>query len=168
MSDSIGGRCVTAGLAGVAATLPMTAFMEWADRTRITAPSTTMPPRKIVEEAAAETVQVASEVELQFATRVAHYGYGAAVATMYGLRKVRPEVCSEMVIGAAFGLQIWAFSYLGLLPAMGSDARATNQSSRTNAVVIAAHLIWGASLGLSYFVLQQRRRSEQGLVCHHG
>jgi uncharacterized membrane protein YagU involved in acid resistance len=169
MSDLLIRRCVNAGLAGFAATVPMTAYMEWADDARITAPASTLPPRQIVEEAAGETVSVATEAELQFGTRVAHYGYGTAVATIYGLHQVRGTVCSEMISGVAFGLQIWALSYLGLLPALGSRARAAKQSRRTNAVVIAAHLIWGASLGLSYFVLQQRRRMcEREMADRHG
>jgi uncharacterized membrane protein YagU involved in acid resistance len=57
--------------------------------------------------------------------------------------------------GAAFGLAVWAGSYLGLLPVLGILRPATEHPARRNALMIASHVVWGAVAGL---VLEELRR----------
>jgi uncharacterized membrane protein YagU involved in acid resistance len=55
----------------------------------------------------------------------------------------------NVVNGVAYGLGVWTASYLGLLPALGLLAPATEHPARRNALMIAAHVVWGASLGIT-------------------
>jgi uncharacterized membrane protein YagU involved in acid resistance len=82
------------------------------------------------------------------ATTLAHYGYGTAMGAIYGVvqRHVRMR---SVPAGIAFGLGVWAVSYLGWLPTFGWRASAGRQSVRRNLMMIAAHIVWGAVLGAS-------------------
>jgi putative membrane protein len=53
-----------------------------------------------------------------------------------------------VVKGMGFGLLVWAASYLGIVPALGLIAPATRHRAQRNALMIVAHLVWGATLGL--------------------
>ena len=48
----------------------------------------------------------------------------------------------------AYGLAVWTTGYLGLLPALGALRPATEHPPRRTALMIAAHVVWGAALGL--------------------
>jgi putative membrane protein len=75
-----------------------------------------------------------------------HFGYGALCGAVYAaIRAVFPR---GVVPGTVFGLMVWTVSYLGLLPATGLFPPATEKPARQNALMIAAHIIWGASLGI--------------------
>ena len=50
--------------------------------------------------------------------------------------------------GVAYGLAVWAGSYLGWLAAVGVLPPATHEPAGKNAVMIAAHVVWGATLSL--------------------
>jgi putative membrane protein len=50
--------------------------------------------------------------------------------------------------GVLFGLAVWGGSYLGLLPGTGLYRSAKDEAPERNALMIAAHIIWGASLGV--------------------
>jgi uncharacterized membrane protein YagU involved in acid resistance len=88
---------------------------------------------------------------------LAHFGYGAATGALYAplARALRPPAVPG---GVAFGLAVWGASYLGLLPALGILRPATEHPPRRTALMIAAHVVWGAVLGL--LVAQLRRRRE--------
>jgi hypothetical protein len=53
-----------------------------------------------------------------------------------------------VLAGTLYGLVVWGASYLGLVPALGLLSPATRHPRRRNALMIAAHLVWGAALGL--------------------
>ena len=57
--------------------------------------------------------------------------------------------------GACYGLAVWAGSYLGLLPALGVLKPATEHPVRRIALMIAAHLVWGAALGATVPVIEE-------------
>jgi len=48
--------------------------------------------------------------------------------------------------GASFGVGVWAASYLGWIPAVGLLAPATRHPRHRSALMLAAHVVWGASL----------------------
>jgi uncharacterized membrane protein YagU involved in acid resistance len=50
--------------------------------------------------------------------------------------------------GALFGVGVWAASYLGWLPAAGILRPATREPAGRNAMMIASHAVWGASLAV--------------------
>jgi len=47
-----------------------------------------------------------------------------------------------------YGLVVWAGSYLGLLPAVGLHRPATREPAGRNGMMIGAHVVFGAVLGL--------------------
>lgn len=72
-----------------------------------------------------------------------HFGYGALMGSVYAGVASKPGAGS----GIAFGLAVWAGSYLGVLPALGIR-RPLRRSFRDDHVqLVAAHLVWGAALG---------------------
>jgi hypothetical protein len=140
-------RFLAGGLSGLAATVPMTAFMRWADQRPVESPRSTLPPRRITEEALGTDGDGNRNEEVtQPATLVAHYSVGTSMGSLFGLLHERPEIS----VGIAHGAAVWAASYFGVLPAMGSQARGTQQNLRQNTTMFAAHLIWGASLAVAY------------------
>ena len=136
-------------LAGFAATAPMTALMLSLHR-RLPPPERyPLPPRQITMKMARETgvAQKMDEPERTAATYAAHFSYGAAAGAALAL--VSPRLPGHPVAqGVAFGLAVWAASYLGWLPAAGILPPATAEPARRNALMIAAHVVWGAAAGL--------------------
>jgi hypothetical protein len=108
-----------------------------------------LPPRQIAENAASTAgVDLGPDEDTREAvTLAAHFGYGAAAGSLYG-----PFAGSTGLPRAAegmlYGMAVWGGSYLGLLPGAGLYRSAKDESRSRNALMISAHLIWGASLGL--------------------
>jgi len=149
---------VAGTLAGFLATAPMSAsmalmkrFLPWQERYPL-------PPHLI-------TMQVAERVGVEddlnrsgraVATATGHFGYGALQGALYGaLDRHLPG--PALLKGIVFGLGVWTGSYLGLLPLSGLFNPATEQPLRRNALMIAAHVVWGASLGLVTSWLSHRK-----------
>lgn len=75
----------------------------------------------------------------------AHLGYGMAMGIGYhALRNMLPR--RGWYTGVAYGLLVWAVSYVGLLPAMGLFPPPEKTARRQTAVMIVAHMVYGASL----------------------
>jgi hypothetical protein len=99
-----------------------------------------------------------SERDAQNLTLAAHFGYGAATGAVLGLIAPR-NTGAAVAVGMAFGLGVWASSYLGWLPAMGVRQSALEDPPERSGLMIAAHLVWGAAAGaLIGGARQQRRR----------
>ena len=77
----------------------------------------------------------------------AHIGYAVAAGAVYGTTAAGLKL-PPALRGAGYGLALWAASYLGWLPATGLYRPATREPLARNALIIAAHLLWGATLGL--------------------
>lgn len=138
---------VAASLGGLAATLPMTVAMEAMFR-RLSLPQRHPLPPRTISMRLADTLGMKHELDEQqrlAVTLLNHFAYGTAAGAVYGLlgRRLLPGVLG----GAVYGLGVWAGSYLGLLPATGLYPSAEEESARRNALMIAAHLVWGAALG---------------------
>lgn len=135
---------VRGGLAGLAATVPMTAVIAAG---RVGGWLYTPPPAEITGEVA-ERMGEEPEPEdpvFQASWLAAHLGYGAACGALYGLlRPLLPR--SNSAAGLIFGGAVWGVSYLGLLPALDLFPSATKDSPRRQAVMIAAHGVYGVSL----------------------
>lgn len=136
-------RLVLGVLAGIAATCAMTAAARAMHR-RLPAPERyALPPREIVESG----LPVATKLSLdehgrQTATMAAHFGYGAATGALYALVAPRGGIVS----GAAYGFLVWAVSYFGIMPGLRILRPADDHPARRNALMIAAHLVWGSTL----------------------
>jgi putative membrane protein len=135
---------IQGGLAGLVATIPMTAVIAGG---RAAGWLRTPPPVEITENVA-ENVGENPErdsPEFQAAWLAAHFGYGAACGAAYAA--VRPALpFPAAVSGLFFGGAVWGVSYLGLLPALRLFPPATEDSPRRQAVMIAAHAVFGLSL----------------------
>jgi hypothetical protein len=57
----------------------------------------------------------------------------------------------------AYGLGVWAVSYLGYLPALGIRKSAKEDTPQRSAMMIVAHLVWGAALALGFERMRKRR-----------
>ncbi len=150
---------VRGGVAGFLATLPMTLAMEgmhamlpWWERYPL-------PPREITEEVerVADLHGSLDEPQHLALTLVNHFAYGAGAGAVYGAFS-RAVPAPPALKGAAFGLGVWSISYLGLMPALGVLRPATEHPARRNALMIAAHLVWGSATGILLDHLQRRDR----------
>jgi hypothetical protein len=137
-------------VAGLAATAPMTAVMLILHRLLPRAQRYPLEPYRITRRLANRLGlhRLAGDREARLAaTTAAHFGYGAAAGALFpALRSWLP--LPGVLAGAAYGLAVWAGSYLGLVPALGLLSPATRHPKQRNALMIAAHLVWGATVGL--------------------
>jgi putative membrane protein len=127
----------------------MTLFMEVARAHLPPGQQHPLPPRHVTMRAA-EAVDLhddLTEPQKQAATGIAHFGYGTGAGALYGA--LAPALPFGAILnGVAYGLGVWAGSYLGLLPALRLHPPATEEPPGRNAVMIGAHVVWGAALGL--------------------
>jgi uncharacterized membrane protein YagU involved in acid resistance len=78
------------------------------------------------------------------ATVAAHFAYGTAAAAPYLL--VEPFIpLPKGLRGAGYGLAVWAASYAGWLPAIGTLPPPHRRPRGRNVLLIASHLVWGAA-----------------------
>lgn len=138
------------GLAGLLATVPMTAVM-LASHPRLPAGrGYALPPRLITDHVAGRPLSPLRRAGLgDPATLAAHFGFGAAAGSLYALLAPRLRQRYPVGSGIAYGLAVWSGSYLGWVPAIGAMAPADRQPASRNAMMIAAHVVWGAALGLA-------------------
>jgi len=152
---------LSGSVAGLVATAPMTAAMAALHRELPPHERHPLPPREITERTAVRagaTAAVDTEEKREASTWVSHFGYGAASGALYGLiarRLPGPPVAR----GVLWGMVVWAGSYLGWLPLTGIRASATRQPPRREAVMIAAHVVFGGATGIVHDRLSPRVRS---------
>lgn len=146
-------------VAGALATGPMTVTMTALRRRLPDARRQAIPPRQITRSIAAKTgVARALDAEQESAaTYGAHLGYGASVGAVYPAFAARVPA-PPLVAGPLFGLAVWAGSYLGWLPAAGILRSAAREPAGRNAMMIAAHLVFGAATALVYEATRERAR----------
>ena len=142
-------------LAGLIATVPMTAVMALGHRFLLPPRERyDLPPRQItlrtVEKTGVDVSRDLNENERRAATLIAHYGFGAAAGALYAAaprilgRERHPDAA-----GVGWGLAVWAGSYQGWLPAAKILRPATEQPARRTLLMIGAHVVWGAVLGIA-------------------
>lgn len=149
-------------LAGFAATAPMSLAMKLLHEQLPTHEQYPLPPREVVMEVAekAGVKRELDEPEREGLTWAAHFAYGAACGAVYAPLARAGDVPPPLT-GAAFGLAVWAGSYLGLLPAMDILRPATEHPPRRTALMIAAHVVWGVAAGVIVDQLSDGRRGSQ-------
>ncbi len=144
-------RLLVGGLAGLTATVPMTLVMLALYRGLPKSEQYALPQVEIIDAVADQAGghddrDAASPPEpgkpLDTVAVLAHFGYGAASGAAYAAL-TPPGAARPALRGLAFGLALWAASYLGWLPLLGILTPATQHPPRRNAVMIAAHFIWG-------------------------
>ena len=155
-------RYAAGALAGLVATLPMTAVMVALRAALPRREQYALPPREITLEVADKAgiePERLPESARHAATTVAHYGFGAAAGAAYVqfAERFLPQGGSPALKGIAWGLTVWTSTYLGVLPAADILRPATEHPARRNALMIAAHVVWGGVTG----VLTERLTGDQ-------
>ena len=141
-------RLLIGAIAGTAATIPMTLVMETLHEQLPGEPARPLPPREITESitAKAGVNDELREEEIETLTLASHFGYGTMCGAMFGL--VAPKhTAAAVACGTLFGLGVWAGSYMGWLPAFNVRHDARHDPPARNGLMIAAHLVWGATAG---------------------
>jgi uncharacterized membrane protein YagU involved in acid resistance len=146
------------GLAGFIATGPMSVFMLATQRFLPKRQQYALPPEIITEELA-HRMHIRwhmNKKQVEAATVVSHFGYGAAMGVLYSLLAEKVPLPSP-IKGVFYGLVVWGASYLGLLPLSGMSESGQREPGRRNLMMIAAHVIWGLTLGLVAEVFAEKR-----------
>jgi hypothetical protein len=74
-----------------------------------------------------------------------HFAYGSTAGMVYALTRDRLKLADPLPAGPLFGVALWAFGYVGWLPATGLYPPPTAEPKRRVATLIAAHLIYGTA-----------------------
>ena len=140
-------------IGGMIATLPMTAVMVAGQRATDYGH---LPPEALVKNAAGESDPAyADDLEdddddyLEAAWQAAHLAAGAAFGALYTV-VFRPLTAAlpRAVSGTLFGLAVWFVSYQGIAPAVELLPPATDDNPNRQRTNVAAHVVFGATLGL--------------------
>lgn len=143
-------RALFGALAGVVATMAMTAAMRRFHATLPADERYPLPPREIIDRL--ETRE--DEQRLRDKTLLAHFGYGGLTGALFAL------LPAFRGAGAVYGVAVWAASYLGWIPAAGILKPAYRHPLRRNLVMIAAHVVWGLTLSSSVKELEGARSDD--------
>ena len=135
---------------GLLATAPMTLVMRGLHKEVPADERRPLPPEQVTHEVVRQTVGVETHPERpgwEATTWASHFGYGLTCGALYGA--LAPHLPGPPAAkGVAFGLAVWTGSYLGWLPAAGVRRPATEAPASENALMIAAHVVWGAATGV--------------------
>lgn len=150
-------RLLSGLLSGLCATAPMTLVMVIVHRLLPGDEQYPLPPYEIAREmsegAGAEQHADDEQEHVQLAL-ISHFAFGAGAGGVYGLLgKAIP--LSGAPGGIVYGLVVWGANYLGLLPATGLYHSPVREPLGRHAMMIAAHVVWGAVLGLLFQELVQ-------------
>jgi hypothetical protein len=146
---------VRGGLAGAAATVPMSAVMLAAERLGLMGEH---PPELITEQALdAAGIQPERKSGEALAT-AAHFGFGAMAGALFGIARESMDLPLPAVAqGVGYGLLVYTVSYFGWLPAADVMPRPDHDRPGRQPSMLAAHVVYGAALG----ALLARRHRER-------
>ena len=154
----IGSRILIGGIAGFVGTMAMTATMRRLHARLPVKERYPLPPREIVDSAAGKAgIDLPGEAAKDIST-AAHFAYGAAVGAVIGALNAKPSKPT----GAAAGVAVWVASYMGWIPAVNILEPGTEHPRRRNALMIAAHLVWGWWTAASMTELVEARETMLG------
>lgn len=132
-------RNVTFGaLAGLCATMAMTAAMRRLHEKLPSSERYPLPPREITE----KMTPTASREAESVLTLLGHFSYGAIAGALYAC------LPGKHMPAIIYGPLVWAASYLGWIPAAGILKPAFRHPGRRNRLMVIAHAVWGLALGL--------------------
>lgn len=155
---STGTAVIAGAVAGLVATAPMTLAMEWMFRRLPWRERYPLPPSQIVKKLThmAGLRGHVDREEHAALTLASHFGYGAVAGAVYApIARAIPLPAG--LKGIVFGLLVWAISYLGWLPGVHILPPATKHPPRRNALMIAAHIVWGLVTGVLTEALSSRK-----------
>lgn len=131
---------------GLIATVPMSAVMVVGQRMGW---MREQPPEILTEEGLihAGLLDGMSTEDVRVFATANHFAFGAAGGAFYALLRWVAPIPATVPMGIAFGLGIWASSYRGWIPAMNILPAEQHPGRRGTLVMIAAHAVYGATLG---------------------
>jgi uncharacterized membrane protein YagU involved in acid resistance len=151
----LGSRLLIGDIAGFVGTMAMTAGMRRMHRRLPAKERYPLTPREIVDSGAKQVGVPLRGEAAKDVSAVAHFAYGAVTGAM--LAAMNPD--PKKKTGAAAGFAVWVASYMGWLPAFGTLEPATKHPARRNALMIVAHLVWGASTAAAIRELRLARET---------
>ena len=147
---------VRGALAGLIATVPMTLFMLACHKRLPVSQRYPLPPSLITQRAFGHyAVPLPVPMPNPLSTLAAHFAFGAVTGALFALAPAALRR-HPATTGIGYGLAVWAGSYLGWVPGLQLMPPATRQPSSRNAMMIAAHVVWGTALGLALEALRSR------------
>lgn len=146
--QSVFDRTVRGAFAGFVATGPMTLLME---ALHAALPRERRPlPQHLITERLLQNAGVADEYSRETkraAGMAAHFCYGTMAGGVYGA--LAPYVPLPPALkGTLYAVGVGLDSYLGWLPLAGLYRSAVKESPQRNLMLLAAHVVYGAVLGL--------------------
>jgi hypothetical protein len=117
-------------------------------------------PREIIDSGSKQLGVPLGQEAAKDVTTAAHFAYGAAMGAL--IAAMNPDPTKRT--GAAAGVAVWLASYMGWIPAVGTLQPATKHPARRNALMIAAHLVWGSSTAAAIHELRLARET----ILHDG
>jgi len=146
-------------LAGLIATVPMTLFMLGWHRNLPVSQRYPLPPSLITTRAFGSIPIPGRPAPMPnlAATLATHFGFGTATGALFSIAPDALRRQYPLATGIVYGLCVWAGSYLGWVPSLGLMPPATRQPAARNLMMVAAHVVWGATLGFALKVLSSRR-----------
>jgi len=151
----LGTKLLIGGIAGFAATLAMTAAMRRLHKRLPAEERYPLTPREIVDSGTEQVGVPLPDRPARDVTLAAHFAYGAMMGAVIAALNPDPKKKT----GAAAGLAVWVASYMGWIPAVGNLEAATKHPPRRNALMIAAHLVWGTATAAAIRELRLARGS---------
>jgi hypothetical protein len=149
VQDKLGQKVIVGSTAGLIATLPMSIAMQYMYERLPFWQRYRLPPERITVKTLEKKVfrRSLGKTEHKALTTLSHFGYGTACGAAYAaLGSLLPM--PPILRGICFGIGVWASSYLGWLPALGILGPATRHPSRRTALMIVAHVVWGATTAI--------------------
>src|SRR5690606_35942413 len=140
-------RVILGGCAGIAATVAMTMAMRRLHPLLEKDECYPLPPRQIIDQIGLGGEEDAARNR----TVIAHLAYGALTGALFATLPRRRGV------GVAYGLAIWAGSYLGWIPTLKVLSPASRHPANRNLLMSAVHVVWGAVLAKSLSELEASR-----------
>ena len=146
-------RILIGGLAGAIATIPQSGTV-WGLR-RMGVYRGKAAPEVVSEHLTNQVVDMdqMSKPQRTAIKTAQHVGYGAVCGAAYGL--LTTIFAANALTGALAGLGLWKMSYDGWIPAAGILPPPEQDEQGRQAALIAAHAVYGASLGALTGTLMQ-------------
>ena len=155
MRAELAARLVRGAAAGTVATVFMSALMLAGWRAGLLG---RVPPEKITTRFLRNLGLHPDKRQRAAAATLAHLAFGAAGGAGFAALRRRSSRGPSAVQGIAWATGIWAVSYLGWVPALGLLPRADHDRPGRPEVMVAAHWVYGAVLGL---LLADRQATER-------
>ena len=129
-------KATLGALAGLCATMAMTAAMRRLHERLPPSERYPLPPREITD----KIVPTASQEAKNVTPLLGHFSYGALAGALYACLPGKP------IPAIIYGPLVWTASYLGWIPAAGILKPAHQHPARRNGLMVLAHVVWGLAL----------------------